>query len=163
MQITLDDVQSNITNELEKVSLERLADINPDLLANIKKTAEETLQHHSGSTSSSPTHPQNKQQQAHLPAFFTELRSPQTLARSQAWSDLKWNHLEQTHSAITQLQKTVRGVDHSEDRYTQQEAIDMTQFLAGASATATLLTEALERIKNQEDRKANRRASFPTP
>ena len=40
MQNILDELQDDVANELEKVSLERLADMNPDLLANIKRAAE---------------------------------------------------------------------------------------------------------------------------
>merc|ERR1712194_946548 len=43
MQLLLDEVQSTGVDELEKVSLERLADINPDLLHQIKVGAEITI------------------------------------------------------------------------------------------------------------------------
>ena len=43
MQSILDDLQSDVQDELEKVSLERLAAIDPDLLVKIKQTAETSM------------------------------------------------------------------------------------------------------------------------
>ena len=42
MENVLDDLQSDMSNELDKVSLERLADKNPKLLGDIKQAAEDT-------------------------------------------------------------------------------------------------------------------------
>jgi pre-mRNA cleavage complex 2 protein Pcf11 len=43
MQKVLDEIQADQVNELDKVGLERLADINPDLLVEIKNAAEELM------------------------------------------------------------------------------------------------------------------------
>lgn len=48
MQLILDDIQSDTVEELDKVSLERLNQMNPSLLIEIKKTAEEVLNNSSG-------------------------------------------------------------------------------------------------------------------
>jgi pre-mRNA cleavage complex 2 protein Pcf11 len=156
MQGVLDEMQSGMQNELEKVSLERLADINPDLLESIKQAA------HSNMNSDGSNNKQDGSQTHHQPAYFTETRSQETLDEAKAWSEVKWNHLEESHEMVSQLQKRVRHGAMGEERYTQQEAIGMTQYLAAASATAALLTEALERIRNQQDRKDHKSlVSFP--
>lgn len=158
MQSVLDELQSNATDELDKVSLERLAEINPDLLAQIKDTAQESLQS-GGSTSNQPD---SGAQGSSLPAFFAETRSQAILDRSKAWNDHQWNYLEDSHDIVTTLQQTLKERTSLDTRYTQQEAIDMTQYLATMSATASLLTGELERIKNQADRKNEKqRVSFP--
>jgi pre-mRNA cleavage complex 2 protein Pcf11 len=157
MQEILDELQNEVADELEKVSLERLADINPDLLANIKETAEDSMRASSGSTSK-----QDDSSSPSLPSFFTETRSREALDRSKAWSELKWNHREEAHEVVTKLQHRVRDSASSDVRYIQQEAIEMAHFLATASVTASLITIALERIQNQEDRKENKaNVSFP--
>ena len=161
MQNILDELQNDTQDELEKVSLERLADINETLLANIKKAAEENLRSTSGTTvSGAPSIDDSKK----LPAFFTETRSPNALAIAKDWKELDWDHLTKSHAIISKLQHAVReGTSStSEVRYTQEEAFDMTQFYAAASATSTLLTAALEDLKNQEDRKNHKsNLSFP--
>lgn len=110
MQDILDDMQSDIANELEKVSLERLADINPDLLLNIKRAAEDSVgvgttmgQRNSGGggstnrsndtsnkrsgSSNNSSKLQSNQHQQQLPAFLTETRSDAAVSRSDAWSE----------------------------------------------------------------------------
>ena len=52
MQLLLDEVQSEGVDELDKVSLERLAEINPNLLADIKNAAEGILSEGGGEGSS---------------------------------------------------------------------------------------------------------------
>jgi pre-mRNA cleavage complex 2 protein Pcf11 len=162
MQSVLDDVQSDMENELDKVSLERLAEINPDLLEQIKTAAQASLPVASGVSTDTQQQQQEQQQQQQLPHFFTETRSPETLAQSKAWGEVKWDYLEETHAVITNLQYQVRKSASVEALYTQHEAIEMTQYLAAASATATLLTASLERIKEQQDRKDSKpNVAFP--
>jgi pre-mRNA cleavage complex 2 protein Pcf11 len=158
MQNILDELQSDVNNELEKVSLERLADINPDLLSQIKKTAEDNMR----TVPSAQTGARDEDQEQ-LPSFFTETRPPKVLERSKEWRELEnWDYLKKSHDVITNLQHAVRKGAESNGRYTQQEALDMTHYFATASATASLLTEALERIKNQQDRTNHKkRVSFP--
>lgn len=162
MQSILDEIQSGIQNELEKVSLERLADLDPGLLGRIKTTAEESMRASRGQVNTT------KQQEAancdneqpRLPAFFTETRSPQVLKTSKEWKEIKnWPPLEQTHEVIKKLQKSVMdgGASDSGNRYTREEALQMTRYYAIASATTTLLIDALERIQKQdEQQKVNR-------
>ena len=162
MQSILDELQKDETDELKKVSLERLADMDPDLLGKIKSAAEDNL-HNGGNTAGSGGR-KAQQHQNSLPDFFTEIRSPETLERAAAWKDFKWDHLKGAHDIISKLQHAVREgtSESSEERYTQQEALDMTQFYAAASATSSLLTAALEQLQNQEDRMNHKEnLSFP--
>lgn len=156
MQNILDELQKDMTNELDKVSLERLADINPDLLGNIKKAAEDNLR------SSAPTGVSKLNDTNDLPVFFTETRSPKALERSNAWKDLPWDPLMKTHDIVSKLLQAVRQGTASDKGYSQQEAINLIQYYAAASAICTSVTAELEQLKNQQDSRNNRkRLSFP--
>jgi pre-mRNA cleavage complex 2 protein Pcf11 len=147
MQAILDDMQSTVADELDKVSLERLADINPDLLENIKKTAQDVLSSgQSGATGRTSSQ---------IPTIV-ETRSPEWIARSEEWSNVS---LHTSHDLIAKLQTYVQSSSSSpsspETTYTQTDAIQMQSVLAAASTTASLLTNALQRLKEQEENKEN--------
>jgi pre-mRNA cleavage complex 2 protein Pcf11 len=152
MQAVLDDMQSTVTNELDKVSLERLADINPDLLDEIRKTAQDML--NSGQSSSSGAYPttvsNNSQQQL---SFLVETRSPEWVARSADWKNLKkTNPVEESQDVIAKLQSYVSVDTSDETTYTQADAIQMTNVLAASSVTASLLTTALQELQQEEEK-----------
>lgn len=145
MQSILDEMQEGVENELEKVSLEKLADLNPELLATIKQTAEESMR--------SDTSPSAKESSAHaLPSFLVETRSQAVIERSKAWNDFKWNH-DETKDIIVKLENHVHEVSSSDALYTQHDALAMMQYLAAASATATVLRITLQRMNAQETTK----------
>ena len=161
MQSILDELQKDLTNELDKVSLERLSDINPDLLANIKKAAEDNIQNvgtPAGGLASKETGRDDTES-----VYFTETRSVEAVERANAWNDLKWDPLTKTHEIVSKLQHAVReGTSSSTALYTQKEASEMTKFYAAASATCSMVTAALEELKNEQDRKQHKeRLSFP--
>ncbi|GAX20175.1 hypothetical protein FisN_12Hh019 [Fistulifera solaris] len=157
MQNILDELQNDVANELEKVSLERLADMNPDLLSNIKRAAEENMKGKAGNLGGS-----HSDRNDSVPSFFTETRPAEMLKRSAAWKDLKWDHLSQTHEVVSKLQTIVRQKSTSDERYSQKDAMETIHFLAAASVTSSLLTEYLQEWKNQQDRKDHKkRLSFP--
>ena len=158
MQAILDDMQSTVANELDKVSLERLADINPDLLENIKKAAEDEL---SSGQSTAGTGGNHSQTPSSAPSFLVETRSPDWITRSNEWGKLKLKNKDESHNLIAKLQHFVRTGSSPEARYTQSDAIQMTSVLAAASTTASLLTNALQRLKDQEDNKS-RMGSMPS-
>jgi pre-mRNA cleavage complex 2 protein Pcf11 len=157
MQNILDELQNDVANELEKVSLERLADMNPDLLANIKRAAEENMKGKVGNSGGS-----HSDRNDSVPSFFTETRPAEMLKRSAAWKELKWDHLAKTHEVVSKLQTIVRQKSTSDERYSQTDAMETIHFLAAASVTSSLLTEYLQEWKNQQDRKDHKkRLSFP--
>lgn len=158
MESVLEEMQSDVKNELEKVSLERLADLNPDLLANIKLTAEETMRSGSFSKPQDPSSASTSNNTA-LPSFLMEPRSKESLARSKAWSEFKWDATEQSKDIITQLQSRVNQDSGPDKLYTQQEALQMTQYLAAASATASILQSALDHLQSQEDQLKNQKSN----
>jgi CID domain len=109
MQNILDDMQTDVVNELDKVSLERLADINPELLMNIKKAAEDgihllsTAGLSASSTNASAAASTNRKgpssnsaaggtktssQQSTLPAFLMETRSESSVRRASEWHNV---------------------------------------------------------------------------
>lgn len=155
MQNVLDELQSDVTNELEKVSLERLADINPDLLNNIKTTAEDILR--GGNLAAAN---ENDGQSA-TSNIFRETRSPSTLQRSKEWEKLNLDHVKQAQDMIAKLQLAVQEGTSQDERYTFSDLYDMTNALAAVAVTSSLLGGALDRLKNQEDNKENRMLSFP--
>ena len=148
MQQILDDLQSDVQDELEKVSLERLASIDPDLLAKIKNTAEESLRS-GGPTGDNGT--KSHHAEPDVLSFLVESRSLETIERSKAWEKLKINHLKEAHDLIASLQHLVRDGSSSEMRYTQSEAIEMTSAVAVAACTATILTNALHQLQQDDD------------
>ena len=152
MQEILDDLQSDLTDELEKVSLERLSAIDPDLLARIKSTAEESLKN-GGSSSRSGGVSAESEESDEL-SFLVETRSPETIEYSKAWEKLDLKMMKDTHDVIHGLQHLVMTGSSTETRYTQAEAIEMTGALAVAATTATLLTNALQSFKEEEDKNA---------
>lgn len=148
MQILLDEAQSEGVDELEKVSLERLAEINPNLLIEIKKAAEEmvssggvagtTGQASTAASDGGPSQP-----------CWLESRPPEVVARSAEWDKLDLNHLEMTHDVISKLQHCVRiGTTRSEP---VDDPVAETSLLAVASATATHLTAMLQHLQGPND------------
>jgi pre-mRNA cleavage complex 2 protein Pcf11 len=159
MQNILDDMQTDV-NEVDKISLERLAQVNPELLAKVKLTAVEGL----GSSGSQKNN--GLQQQGNNGAtrgshssgrddtsFMAETRSPEQLERAKAWA----NVFTKTKDAAPALVEELAGFveKYGDEQYTQPQAMEMTQYLAAASATAQLLQTTLERIQTESDQKKN--------
>ncbi len=101
MQLLVDKVQSTGENELEKVSLERLADINPDLLQQIKEATME----------------EQKQQQQNL-MMLSSTSGPLTMPAAPVpplsnWVRQNLNHLKKLHNLIALLQCHIRFIRSS--------------------------------------------------
>lgn len=151
MQTILDELQSDVQNELEKVSLERLAVIDADLLVKIKLTAEDSIRSGSGSTNSTGrSAPQNE---TDVLSFITDTRTPESLERSKAWSKVKIDPIKDTNDMIAALRQVVIDISTSDATYTQKEAIHMTSSLGAAGAMANMLTTVLEQMRDA-DKKA---------
>jgi pre-mRNA cleavage complex 2 protein Pcf11 len=116
MQNILDDMQ-NDRQELEKVSLERLAEINPDLLSKIKKAAQESLR------------PEN--------SLFSG--SDESHARGQSTSD--WSVVSLDVSGIAQSLRSL-ATKHMEDVYTQPDALQMITYLAASQVVLQQVEKA---------------------
>lgn len=148
MQTILDDLQSDVEDELEKVSLERVASIDPDLLVKIKRTAEDSLRHGGSAVIGSPSKAASSTEEKL--AFLVDTRTPESIERSLAWGKVKIDYMKESHDMIAALRHVVMDVSKSDETYTQKEAIDMTNTLGAAGAMASLLTNALERIRDDE-------------
>jgi len=136
MQLLLDEVQSTGVDELDKVSLERLADINPDLLKQIKEAATEEKNQQQSSL----------QQQPQQTATLSSANSPAFLAPPLSdWSKLKLNHLEKSHDIIASLQRHVRSAN--ETTVVKTEFNDTIHLYASVSASAQILTDMLQQLK----------------
>jgi pre-mRNA cleavage complex 2 protein Pcf11 len=151
MQQILDDVQSEVTNELEKVSLERLAEINPDLLQDIKQQAESMMNtsHQSKGSLSFTRTPL----EAALPSFFVETRTQFTIDRAKEWTE-EWKKSTlksiKIQELIQGLETLIRSISASGAVYSQHEAIQMTSSLAAAGVAATSLEAAMSSLEEQE-------------
>ena len=152
MENVLADVQKDYA-ERDKVSLERIADIDAKLLGTIKETAQANLQLMAGSngTGVSP-----KKDESHLPEFFTEIRSPPVLEQAKAWKEHKMDIFreakEATDAVTSQVDKVYQG------RYTQNEALEVTQVAATAKAVTSFLTQVINMIEEENAaEKSNRK------
>mmetsp|Transcript_39243 Transcript_39243/g.118021 ORF Transcript_39243/g.118021 Transcript_39243/m.118021 type:complete len:504 (+) Transcript_39243:466-1977(+) len=148
MQVLLDEAQSEGVDELEKVSLERLSEINPNLLIEIKKAAKEMVSNGDAGgakTSNIRTSCDSGPSQS----FWIESRPPDVIARSDEWEKLDLNHLEKTHDIISKLQHRIRiGTTKSEP---VENSAGTTSLLAVSSATATHLTAMLKHFQGPND------------
>ena len=153
MQAVLDDVQADQVDELSKVSLERLADINPDLLVEIKRAAEEMIDQERKSGTGAPSNPIALDgTQDVVPSLFMEIRPPEIVERSMEWDKLDVKYLQSTNESIKKLLYTVRSATSSQSQAHNPD-VDMTKLLGSASATASTLTQMLERFKTQNSSK----------
>lgn len=150
MQQLLDEVQSNVTNELDKVSLERLAEINPDLLQNIKGEAEKMITMNLHQSQSSPSATVN---QSILSSFFVETRTQSTIARSKDWLT-EWEKPSlkaiDAKDSVKGLQDMIVSIPSSGALYSQHEAIQMTSSLVAAGAALSSLEAAIQSLNDQE-------------
>ena len=138
MQTLLDEVQNTSeVDELDKVSLERLAEINPDLLKQIQAEAEIVL---------------SEKQQVTLGGSAIGAETPSSTNNHQTqsdWSKLKLDHLEKSNTIVTTLQKHVRLA--STETTVPKSKCDATIHLyAAVSASAQLLTEMLQEFTLQK-------------
>ena len=90
MQSILDDLQSDVQDELEKVSLERLAAIDPDLLVKIKQTAEASVGN--GGSSGTTKEANAPAKEIDVLAFLIENRTAETIERSNAWQKMNLDY-----------------------------------------------------------------------
>jgi pre-mRNA cleavage complex 2 protein Pcf11 len=153
MQSILDEIYNGMQNELEKVSLERLADIDPGLLIKIKGAAEESMRSSRGQVDNAQQAKiANATYDSQLPSFFTETRSPECIKISNEWQQLKtWKPIEQTQELITKLHTIVDDGGSTEHvkLYTREEALQMAQYFAVVSIAETYLKSGLASLSNQ--------------
>lgn len=141
MQILLDEVQADGVDELEKVSLERLADINPSLLLQIKEAAEIELQ------DSNQTH--SSVQSSSIGTMSNNITSIPPPPISE-WSKLKLNHLEKSHDIVASLQRHVRSASQ-QTTVLQSQKDNTVHLYASLSASAQILTDMLHQWKVQQE------------
>ena len=133
MQILLDEVQNTSeVDELDKVSLERLAEINPDLLRQIQTEAEMVLL---------------DKQQTVIGSVTT---SNAAATQESEWSKLKLNHLDKSNTIISNLQRHVR-LASTTTTVPKSECDSTIHLYAAVSASAQLLTDMLQEFNLQKD------------
>jgi pre-mRNA cleavage complex 2 protein Pcf11 len=152
MENTLEDMQKDVP-EREKVSLERLADMNPNLLAQIKEAAQTSLSTHSATNGTGGG--STGQMGSGLPDYLIETRSPTSVEQSKAWKAHSMNTFQEaidaTDAISAQLQQIYQG------RFTQSEALDMTQYAGTASAVGLFLTKVVDTMKKEEEAEKSKR------
>ena len=138
MQTLLDEVQNTSeVDELDKVSLERLAEINPDLLKQIQAEAEMVL---------------SEKQQVALGgiAMGGGTTAPSNNQQIQSeWSKLKLDHLEKSNTIVANLQKHVR-LASTETTVPKSQCDATIHLYAAVSASAQLLTDMLQEFTLQK-------------
>mmetsp|Transcript_16230 Transcript_16230/g.30649 ORF Transcript_16230/g.30649 Transcript_16230/m.30649 type:complete len:556 (-) Transcript_16230:131-1798(-) len=145
MQLLLDEVQSSGVDELDKVSLERLAGINPDLLQQIKEGAEAAIIEEQQNQQRN-----NSTEQKQSTSLSSSMKVPSVPEPPLSeWSKLKLNHLEKSHDLIASLQRHVRSANETVVLKAQLD--DTTHLYASVSASAQLLTDMLRQWKDQEN------------
>jgi pre-mRNA cleavage complex 2 protein Pcf11 len=153
MQAVLDDVQADEVDELKKVSLERLADINPDLLVKIKDAAAEIMDQERSSAPGNFSHPIALDgAETSAPPLFMEIRPRNIVERGMEWGKLDLNYLHSTNDSIKKLHLAVRK-GTSANGQSFDPLINMTNLLGSAGATASTLTHMLERFTTQNHNK----------
>jgi len=132
MQVILDDLHSD-ENELDKVSLERLAMINPKLFTQVKLAATDVMKDRAADPSSG--------KEEYSP--FVETRDEAVVERTMEWQKVDLS-LHQARDLITNLQSHVRkgSMDFS--------SLDSLQISA-AAAMANHMTVLLQKLKQQDE------------
>ncbi len=153
MQAVLDDVQADEEDELQKVSLERLADINPDLLVKIRDAAQDIMDQESASAQGHASHPIALDGTAtSLPSVFMEIRPQDVVEQEIEWGKLDINYMQSSNDCIKKLQLAVRkGATTSFQ--SDGSTISIANVLGSAGATASILTYMLERFSVQNSNK----------
>lgn len=154
MQFVLDEMQNGDVEELNKVSLGRLADIDPDLLIQIKSHADNLILTTGANSTMGVVENDTGPTTNHklVPDFFLELRSPEVLERCAEWEKLSFDPVENTNDAVAKLLQHV--TTETSKIQLSNEKWDITSLLGTASATATRLENMLERLtslKNSRD------------
>ncbi len=146
MQLLLDEVQSTGVDELDKVSLERHADINPDLLRQIKEESEIVLR---------------EQKMGSIPSSTGAAGHTSTISShsngniTNDWSKLKLNHLEKSNTIVTKLQRHVRSACDQNTMVVKSQVDDTVHSYAAVSASAQVLTDMLHQFQLQEKENYN--------
>lgn len=142
MQLILDDMNQDV-EELERVSLERLANINLDLLIKIKENGQELLTNQQIENGNGV----NGQRPIDLDGgvggnSFTEFRSAELVKRCQEWEKIDLDPMDKGNEVIGLLQKRVRVESTSGKGFPGPE-IDGNKLLGVSSALATYLSSML--------------------
>lgn len=160
MQLLLDEAQSTVENELDKVSLERLAEINPALLEELRQQAQNMLS--SGNTKTQTSNSNNngrggsgsRDADNARPSFLTETRPPTVLQINKEWQK-EWEKpaLKQMDipTLIQELTDFTSTILDEETLYTQTEATNMTATLAAAATTSFHLQTALQQLEEAQN------------
>ena len=153
MQTVLDEA-SDALSELDKVSLERLFEMNPQLLGEIKKAAEEILGKEGGDRSgpkggtagSAPAPPPPPTTPLGLMGL-TDSLGPEVAARFAEWKKLDLDYLEKGHDIVSSLQHSVRIGTSRDNPAEDPEA--MGDVMSAASAAASYLTLMLQGLRDE--------------
>ena len=153
MNNLLNDLYKN-ENELDKLSLERLVVVNPNLFNQIKSTAEgilKTKQQSNNATSSSSSSPQDKLDATITQNIFIENRPNELIHMSRDWATKTDFAMNDVHKLISNLQSFVRDGSLN----TTPSSSPSISLLASASSTANHLTTLLQKQKEQQKSTSN--------
>mmetsp|Transcript_13049 Transcript_13049/g.15311 ORF Transcript_13049/g.15311 Transcript_13049/m.15311 type:complete len:572 (+) Transcript_13049:16-1731(+) len=151
MQFVLDEMQNGDVQELNKVSLERLADINPDLLTEIKRVADEIILSAGGNSTMGGGGNSNEDSnnRESVPEILLEYRSPEVLERCAEWEKFSFDSIKSTNDTVSKLLNHVTS--ETSKMQVSNDKCDVAKLLGSASATATRLSNMLERLTSLEN------------
>lgn len=150
MQDLLDEIHSDV-DELEKVSLERLAAINPNLLENIKKIAMGEL----GDSSNAETEDSQRYDFPHENSFFSNHVSKEHLQRSQDWMKVGYSK-SKAGDLVSQLQHHVMTgsklliANSTSTALSPTNTINNPSLIAAASVTANHISVMLQFLQDND-------------
>mmetsp|Transcript_14887 Transcript_14887/g.21980 ORF Transcript_14887/g.21980 Transcript_14887/m.21980 type:complete len:400 (+) Transcript_14887:646-1845(+) len=184
MQALLDNMHDGM-DELEKVSLERLAQINPDLLANIKQAALGIVK--SSSTATGNNHGggdvddagnaggSNSTMQtssnssggaaATVEIIIDPMRSQTDVELAAKWKKVRYVDSNTARNVVRDLQHTVRKQSSSIAENSKEEQLDVdVDLLVAASVTAHHITNMMQKLLDQATEKGKNKAiNTPLP
>ena len=142
MQLILDDMNQDV-EELDRVSLERLATINLDLLITIKENGQELLKNAQLENGNGGNGTSSMDLDSGVGTnSFTEFRSADLVKRCQEWEKIDMDPVDKGNEVIGLLQKRVRVESTSGKGFPKPE-MDGNNLLGVSSALAEYLASML--------------------
>ena len=168
MQDLLDEIHSDV-DELEKVSLERLAVINPELLKKIKTIAMGEMNDNQDSSSAIPnkgatgnhenSEPSNQNETYHFPhesSLFSSCVTKEHLKRSQDWIKMNGdmsNVKSKAGDLVNHFQQHVmlQSKTINDKNIPNDDSVTNPGLIAAASASANYISQMLQQLQFIQD------------
>jgi pre-mRNA cleavage complex 2 protein Pcf11 len=146
MQLLLNSLHEGM-DELQKISLERLAQINPKLLEQIRQEAMDLVSRNVGSVSTG----KNATSTSMGSCICVEARSPQEIERSLEWLNIDYVSLDQGKELVSSLQNLVlEGAASVAPPKLGTNGNELMNILLAASAASKYLSQMMQKTSTSE-------------